>query len=224
MYKILIVEDEEKIKSAIAKELQKWGFEVLPVEDYNTVLEQFVHYSPHLVLMDINLPFRDGFYWCRKIRELSKVPLLFLSARSTSMDIVMAVGMGGDDYITKPFSMEVLVAKVNAILRRTYSYMEATADAIECGGAVLSLKEHTLHFKDQVLELTRNEHKILSVLMRSNGSVVSREKIIKELWDDEDFIDDNTLTVNVNRLRKRLNEIGLEDFIKTVKNQGYEIK
>ncbi|GFZ31959.1 DNA-binding response regulator [Clostridium zeae] len=224
MYKIMIIEDEEKIREIITDSLKKWGFDVCFVEDFSNIVGEFVSYSPSLVLMDINLPVFDGFHWCNQIRNISKVPVLFLSSRNTNMDIVMAVNMGGDDYITKPFSMEVLIAKINAILRRTYSYSDASIDVINYNGVLLSLKDNVLHYENKSVELTKNEFKILYVLMKNHERIVSREKIMQELWEDESFIDDNTLTVNINRLRKRLNEIGLEEYIKTVKNQGYMIK
>jgi DNA-binding response OmpR family regulator len=224
MYKIMIVEDEEKIRGIIKTYLQKWGFEVYCPDKFNNIFEEFSKESPHLVIMDINLPDYDGFYWCSKIRNVSKAPVLFLSSRSTNMDIVMAINMGADDYLTKPFEMEVLTAKITALLRRTYSYAETSLDTLEYNGAVLSLKDNILYYENESFELTKNEFKILYVLMKNNESIVTREKLMQELWDDESFIDDNTLTVNINRLRKKLNEIGLDDFIKTIKNQGYMIK
>ncbi|GFP74842.1 response regulator transcription factor [Clostridium fungisolvens] len=224
MYKIMIIEDEEKIRNIITDSLKKWGFDIYSVEDFSNVVGEFVSYSPSLVLMDINLPVFDGFHWCNQIRNISKVPVLFLSSRNTNMDIVMAVNMGGDDYITKPFSMEVLIAKINAVLRRTYSYSDASIDVINYNGVLLSLKDNTLLYENKSTELTKNEFKILYVLMKNHERIVSREKIMQELWEDESFIDDNTLTVNINRLRRKLNEIGLGEYIKTVKNQGYMIK
>ncbi|NFP90650.1 response regulator transcription factor [Clostridium sporogenes] len=224
MYKIMIIEDEEKIANIIKKSLEKWGFETYIVKDFNAIFQEFLHINPQLVLMDVNLPAYDGFYWCSKIRSMSKVPVIFLSSRSTNMDIVMAVNMGGDDYITKPFSIEVLNAKVNAILRRTYSYRDSNMDVLHCKGAMLSLKDNILYYQDKTIELTRNEFKILYILMKEYETIVSREDIMQELWQDENFIDDNTLTVNINRLRKKLNKIGLNDFIKTIINQGYVIK
>jgi DNA-binding response OmpR family regulator len=224
MYKIMIVEDEEKISNIIKNSLEKWGFEAYCVEDFNSIFQEFTREDPQLIIMDVNLPVCDGFYWCSKIRSISKVPVLFLSSRSTSMDIIMAVNMGGDDYVTKPFSMEVLIAKINALLRRTYSYVETALDTIDYNGVVLSLKDNTLYYKDKTLELTKNEFKILYTLMKKQESIVSREKLMQELWEDESFIDDNTLTVNINRLRKKLNELGLEEYIKTIKNQGYIIR
>lgn len=224
MYKIMIIEDEDKIKDILADSVQKWGFEIYTVKNFSNVFEEFIKEKPHLVLMDINLPFYDGFYWCSKIRNVSKVPVVFLSSRNTNMDIVMAVNMGGDDYITKPFSIDILMAKIKAVLRRTYSYSDTELDAIDYKGAVLSLKDNMLYYEGRNAELTKNEFRILYILMKKHENIISRDEIMKELWDDESFIDDNTLTVNINRLRKKLNEIGLVDFIKTIKNQGYVIK
>ncbi|KOF57400.1 transcriptional regulator [Clostridium sp. DMHC 10] len=224
MYKIMIVEDEEKIRGILKKSLKKWSFEIYAVEDFNSTFEEFVKVEPQLVLMDVNLPVCDGFYWCSKIRSISKIPIVFLSSRNSNMDIVMAVNMGGDDYITKPFSIEVLVAKINALLRRTYSYSETSLDMLEFKNVVISLKNNTVYYNDENIELTKNEFKILYVLIKNHDNIVSREDIMQELWQDENFIDDNTLTVNINRLRKKLKEIGLVDFIKTIKNQGYVIK
>lgn len=224
MYKLMVVEDEEKIRNIIKGSLEKWGFEVFCVNDFNNVFEDFARESPQLVVMDINLPVCDGFFWCSKIRSISKAPVLFLSSRSTNMDIVMAVNMGGDDYLTKPFSMEVLVAKINALLRRTYSYANTEMDTIDYKGVILSLKDNMLYFNDEKLELTKNEFKIIYTLMKKHECIVSREKLMQELWEDENFIDDNTLTVNINRLRKKLEKIGLCDFIKTIKGEGYIVK
>lgn len=224
MYKILIVEDDPKIRALVARELTKWGFEVQAVEVFDAVLEDFQRIRPHLVLMDVNLPSRDGFYWCGRIREVSKAPVLFLSSRDSSMDVVMAVSQGGDDYIAKPFSMDVLVAKVNALLRRAYAYQEGTRDTLERDGVVLDLSAGTLTYGGAVVELTRNEQRILGLLLRADGAIVSRDRLMRELWQDEAFIDDNTLTVNVNRLRKKLADLGLQDYIHTAKNQGYQVK
>lgn len=171
--------------------------------------------------MDINLPYYDGFYWCEKIRQVSKVPIIFISSRSNNMDIIMAVNMGGDDYITKPFSLEILMAKIQALLRRSYSYQGAESHMIELHGAVLNLNQSTLSYQDHTVDLTKNEFKILQLLMHNHGMIMSRDKIMRSLWEDESFVDDNTLTVNVNRLRNKLSDIGLEDFINTKKNQGY---
>jgi len=223
MFKVMIVEDDPKIREILVENLKKWGFDGLYVEDFNEVINNFINYQPHLVLMDINLPCFDGYYWCNKIREVSKVPIIFISSRNNNMDIIMAVNMGADDFVQKPFSLEVLMAKVNALLRRTYSYANVESNVIEYRGAVLNLKEGNLIYRDQKVELTKNEFKILYTLMKNSGAVVSRDKIMRSLWEDESFVDDNTLTVNINRLRKKLEDVGLSEYIQTKKGQGYII-
>ncbi|GFP76539.1 response regulator transcription factor [Clostridium fungisolvens] len=221
MFKILIVEDEHKMREIILENIERWGLKGYYVQDFNNVLEDFARYEPHLVLMDITLTAYDGFYWCGKIREVSKVPIIFISSRNTNMDIVMAINMGGDDFIQKPFSLEVLMAKINALLRRTYNYINAFSNIIEVNGVVLNIKDNSVLYKDNKLELTKNEFKILYTLMKENGEIVSRDKIMRALWEDESFVDDNTLTVNINRLRKKLEDLGLVDYIQTKKGQGY---
>lgn len=223
MFKIMIVEDDPKIREIVLENIKKWGFDGLGVEDFSEVFNTFIKYEPHLILMDINLPAFDGFHWCNKIREVSKVPIIFVSSRNTNMDIIMAVNMGGDDFVQKPFSLDVLMAKMNAILRRTYSYTSVESNIIEHNGAALNLKDSTIIYNEQKLELTKNEFKIIYLLMQNSGSVVSRNKIMRSLWEDESFVDDNTLTVNINRLRKKLSDIGLDNFIQTKKGQGYII-
>lgn len=224
MFKILIIEDDVKIRDIILDNIHKWGYEGSIIKDFSKVTEHFVEYNPHLVLMDINLPAFDGFYWCGKIREISKVPIIFISSRNSNMDIIMAVNMGGDDFVQKPFSLEVLLAKINALLRRTYSYINVEASVLEHNGVVLNLKDSNVLYQQHKLELTKNEFRILYMLMKSSGKVVSREEIMRKLWEDESFVDDNTLTVNINRLRKSLGDMGLEDFIKTKRGQGYMIQ
>lgn len=223
MFKILIVEDDNKIAEIILENLRKWGYEGIVVKDFSNVFEEFARYNPNLLLLDINLPSYDGYYWCNKIRQVSKVPIIFLSSRNTSMDIIMAVNMGGDDFITKPFSLDVLMAKVSAVLRRTYSYADNSADLLEHNGAILNLKDYSLMYKEQKTELTKNEFRILHLLIKNSGIIVSRDRIMRNLWEDESFVDDNTLTVNINRLRKKLNDMGLVDFISTKKGQGYMV-
>lgn len=224
MFNILIVEDDVKIRDIILENIVKWGYEGLIVEDFSKVMESFAAYNPHLVLLDINLPAFDGFYWCGKIREISKVPIIFISSRNSNMDIIMAINMGGDDFVQKPFSLEVLLAKVNALLRRTYSYVDVESSIVEHGGVVLNLKDNTVIYKQNKLELSKNEFRILSMLMEKSGKVVSRDEIMRKLWEDESFVDDNTLTVNINRLRKSLEDVGLKDYIKTKRGQGYIIQ
>lgn len=223
MYKILIVEDDKALCNNIGEGIIRWGFDVISIENFENVLEEFAKHNPHLVIMDINLPCFDGFYWCRKIRDISKVPIIFLSSRDSNMDIVMAVNMGGDDYVTKPFSMDILLVKIQALLRRAYSYGQEEGQIIECNGAILNLNDGILTYNDKSIELTRNEFKILQLLMRNQGKIVARDRIMRVLWESEYFISENTLTVNVNRLRKRLEDIELKDFIVTKKSQGYMI-
>ncbi|CEH27993.1 transcriptional regulator [Aneurinibacillus migulanus] len=223
MLKILIVEDDKTIRDVLRENIEKWGFEGFCEEDFSDVFATFVQYNPDLVLLDINLPFYDGFYWCNKIREVSKVPIVFISSRDTRMDIVMAMNMGGDDFIQKPFYIDVVMAKINAILRRTYSYTNTESNVIEHDGIVLNLQEGNFLCGEEKVELTKNEFKILYILMKSSGNIVSRDKIMRNLWEDESFVDDNTLTVNIARLRKKLKDAGKDDFIKTKKGQGYII-
>lgn len=224
MFKIMIVEDDKKICDIILENLNKWGYEATCIDDFSDILNSFIKYQPHLVLMDINLPAFDGFHWCKKIREVSKVPIIFISSRDSNMDIIMAMNMGGDDFIQKPFSLDVLMAKISALLRRTYSYKDTESDVIEYNGIVLNLKDSNVIYNDGKLELTKNEYRILYILMKDNGNVISRDRIMRKLWEDESFVDDNTLTVNINRLRKKLSDIGLKDIIMTKRGQGYILK
>ena len=221
MYKILIVEDDRVIASEIARHLERWGFEACAAEDFSNVLVLFEKAAPHLVLMDISLPFFNGYYWCGEIRKQSKVPVIFLSSRSDNMDVVMAVNMGGDDYIAKPVSMEVLIAKIQAMLRRTYDY--ESPNMLSLRGAVLDAGALCLTLEDRRTELTRNEARILQLLLSQKGGVVSREELMLALWDSDEFVDENTLTVNVNRLRKTLEDAGLSGCIATHKGKGYAI-
>jgi DNA-binding response OmpR family regulator len=223
MFKIMIIEDDSKMREIILENIVKWGFQGYYVQDFNKVFDDFVRFEPHLVLMDINLPSYDGFYWCGKIREMSNIPIIFISSRNTNMDIIMAINMGGDDFIQKPFSLDVLMAKINGLLRRTYNYANAYTNVIEHNGVVLNIKDSSVMFKDRKVELTKNEFRILYTLMKDKGEIISRDKIMRALWEDESFIDDNTLTVNINRLRKKLEDFGLVDYIHTKKGQGYVI-
>lgn len=223
MYTIMLVEDDEKLRTLTSQALIRWGFNVVTATQWEQIDQTFIAEKPHLVLMDVNLPAFDGFYWCRKLREDSRVPILFLSSRGEGMDAVMAMSMGGDDYVTKPFVMEVLVAKINALLRRAYDYNAQGGGIVACGNVILSDADNTLRHGEARLLLTRNEYRILHTLMQKAGQIISREELMRALWEDEHFVDDNTLTVNVNRLRKKIADIGLENWIKTIKNQGYTL-
>lgn len=223
MYKILIVEDDTTISTIIEEKLNKWGFITLKIQNFEDIIPDFTSFQPHLVLMDINLPYYDGFYWCTRIRQLSNVPIIFISSRDTDGDKIRAISQGGDDYIEKPFSLDLLVAKVQAALRRAYSYSDQTLNIQQYKDMILDIEGLKVICGDKDIELTPNEGKILAMLMRNQGKVVSRTRLIRALWDDESFVDDNTLTVNVNRLRKKLKAIGLEGYIKTSKGEGYKL-
>ena len=220
MHKILLVEDDAVIRQQVKKMLEQWGFEVIAVEDFMQVLTIFVKEEPHLVLMDIGLPLFNGYHWCQEIRKISKVPIMFLSSRDQAMDIVMAINMGGDDFVTKPFDNNVLLAKVQGLLRRSYEF-GTDQSLLEYRGVILNLKSMDMMYDGEVITLTKNEFQILRVLFEHSGSIVSRDDLMKELWNSDFFIDDNTLTVNVARLRKKLEECGLVNFITTKKGIGY---
>lgn len=222
MYKIFIVEDDAVIAGEIQNHLQKWGYEVKTVTNFSDIMSQFSRYDPQLVLMDIMLPFYNGYYWCTEIRKVSKVPIIFISSAGDNMNIVMAVNMGGDDFIAKPFDLEVLSAKVQAILRRSYAFQSQTS-LLEHKGVILNVSDASLWYQDTKVELTKNEFKILQILFENVGNTVSREQIMKRLWDNECFVDDNTLTVNMTRMRKKLEELGIVNFIQTKKGMGYKI-
>jgi len=222
MHKILIIEDDLVIAKGLQNHLCQWGYQVDYVTDFKAVLTSFLELEPQLVLLDISLPFFNGYHWCSEIRKLSKVPIIFISSMSDNINIVMAVNMGGDDFIAKPFDLSVVVAKVQALIRRTYSF-GGQMNIIEQSGAVLNLSDTTLSYQNEKIELTKNEFKILQVLLENVGKVISRDTIMTRLWESDSFIDDNTLTVNVARLRKRLEEMGLCDFIKTKKGLGYMV-
>lgn len=223
MYKIMIVEDDMTIARILNDNMIKWGFESVYVKDFTDIAGQFIKEEAHLILLDISLPYYNGYYWCSEIRKISRVPIIFISSNTGNMDIVMAINMGGDDFITKPFDLSVVVAKVQALLRRSYSYQERM-DVMEHRGVILNLSEAAFWYKGNRIELTKNEFRILQILFEQAGRVVAREDIMKKLWDDDYFIDDNTLTVNVARVRKKLEEAGLNDFIVTKKGMGYLIE
>jgi len=219
----MIVEDDRTISSIIKEHLKKWGYDAAAASDFADILSMYASFEPHLVLMDINLPYYDGFYWCAKIRELSNVPIIFLSSRDSDGDKIRAITQGGDDYIEKPFSMDLLTAKISAMLRRAYSTADQTLDILQHRDLIVNVERLQVMSKGLETDLTRNECRILAVLIRNQGNVVTRSRLMQTLWDDESFVDDNTLTVNVNRLRRKLEEIGLEDCIRTVKGEGYRL-
>lgn len=223
MYRILIVEDDASMATALQRQMDAWGYESQTIQDFQNVLGEFAAFDPHLVLMDITLPFFNGYYWCRKIREISSVPVVFVSSAADNMNLIMAINMGGDDFIAKPFDREVLTAKLQAILRRTYD-LGGKVPLLEHRGAVLNLHDTTLTYQDQRLTLTRNEFRILQTLLEQKGKVVSRDTLMTRLWEIDSYVEENTLTVNITRLRKKLDSIGLSDFIVTRVGSGYVIE
>ena len=222
MYRILIIEDDRTIANVLAEHLRTWDYEVHCVTNFKNVMEDFREYEPQLVLLDIVLPLFNGFHWCQEIRKISKVPIIFLSSANDNMNIVMAMNMGGDDFIPKPFDLEVLTAKIQALLRRSYDFT-GTSSMLEHKGAVLNLLNATLTWNGGQIELTKNELKILQTLMEHKEKIVSREELMEKLWESDAYVDENTLSVNVNRLRKKLSSVGLDDFILTKKGIGYRI-
>lgn len=223
MYKIMLIEDDENMANAMQAQLQAWGYEVYCIQNFQKVTEEFLAVEPQLVLLDIMLPFFNGYHWCSEIRKHSNVPILFISSASDNMNIIMAMNMGGDDFIAKPFDLNVLLAKVQAILRRTYD-LTGSIPVLEHKGAILNLNDMTLHYGEQILDLTRNKFRILQTLLEQKGKVVSRNTLMMRLWEIDSYVEENTLTVNINRLRKKLVEIGLEDYIKTKVGCGYIIE
>ena len=222
MYRIYIVEDDRGIAEGIASCLRNWGMEGRTASDFRNIMAEIGEYEPHLILMDITLPYMGGYHWCREIRKTSSVPIIFISSAADNMNIIMAIDMGADDFIAKPFDQSVLISKVSALLRRTYDFNQA-AFTLQAGGAVLNTNNNTLTYNGETVELARNEYRILLTLMQNKGKVVSREKLMEALWQTEAFVDENTLTVNVNRLRKKLDAVGLRGFIATKFGVGYGI-
>ena len=223
MYKILIVEDDCVIADKMKEHLEKWDYEVACIRDFKRVQEEYTAFDPHLVIMDIILPFYNGFHWCTQIRQISSVPILFLSSASDNMNIVLAMNMGGDDFVEKPFDLNVLTAKIQALLRRAYSFA-GQLNVLEYKDVILNLNDAAVTFHGERLELTKNDFKILQILMENAGKIVKRDRIMERLWESDEFIDDNTLTVNMTRLRKKLEGIGICEFISTKKGIGYVIE
>ena len=223
MHRIFIVEDDAAIAGVIRRHLEGWGYTVRCAERFDDVLSEFAAFDPHLVLLDVSLPFFNGYHWCQEIRRVSKAPILFLTSASDNVNVVMAMQLGGDDLLAKPFDLQVLSAKVQAMLRRSYDFA-GTAHLLSCGGAVLNVSDGTLTAHGRKVELTRNEYKILQLLMEHRGEIVSREAIMTRLWESDSFVDENTLTVNIARLRRKLDGAGLPDLIRTRKGAGYLVE
>ena len=222
MYNVLIVEDDRVIAEEIKKQTEPWGMNSVAVSDFRDVMREFADASPHIVLLDISLPFYNGYYWCEQIRRVSRVPIIFISSASDNMNMIMAMNLGADDFVAKPFDMQVLIAKMQALLRRTYDFAKSMP-IIEHRGALLNTEENKLIYNGEEIPLTPNEYRILLMLMQEKGKTVSREKLMIGLWNTDSFVDENTLTVNVNRLRKKLDGAGLTGFILTKFGEGYFI-
>lgn len=223
MYKLFVVEDDRGIAEAVSALAQNWGFEVKCAENFRNVMSEFASFSPHIVLLDVALPFFNGYHWCSEIRRVSNVPIIFISSANDNLNMIMAMNMGADDFISKPFDGNVLVAKLRALLRRTYDFGTAVP-CLEHRGAILNTGDGTLTYKNEKISLSKNEFRILHILMENKGRTVSREKLMELLWETDSFVDENTLTVNVGRLRKRLDGVGLENFIVTKFGVGYLVE
>ncbi len=222
MYRLMIIEDDRGIAEAIEEQARMWELDTRIAQNFRNIVAEFAEYEPHMILLDISLPFFNGYHWCSEIRKVSKVPIIFISSAADNMNIVMAMNMGADDFIAKPFNQDVLMAKVQAMLRRTYDF-GSSVPILEHRGAMLNTGEGTLTYKEEKIPLTKNEYRILLTLMENKGKVVSRERLMERLWETDSFVDENTLTVNVNRLRKKLNAVGLSEFISTKFSVGYLI-
>lgn len=222
-YRILLVEDDRTIAEEISQYLKTWDYDVKLIADFSAVMEEFGAYDPHLVLMDVSLPFFNGYHWCAQIRQVSQIPVIFLSSANDNMNIVMAMNMGADDFIAKPFDLQVLSAKLQAMLRRSYSY-QGKSELLECKGVLLNTSNGTMDVDGQKVELTKNEFRMLQILFSNKGEIVTREAIMNHLWDGDCFVDDNTLAVNMARLRKKLSEYAKEDLITTKKGVGYLVE
>lgn len=221
--KIFIVEDDPVIASTVAEHIASWGCETRIAQNFQNIVQEFVDFDPQLVLLDVGLPFYNGYHWCSEIRRFSSVPIIFVSSASDNMNIVMAINMGADDFIAKPFDLNVLTAKVQAMLRRTYD-LSGQARLLQHRDAVLNTDDSTLTYHGERVELTKNEYRILQVLMENKGKTVSRDVLMQRLWESDSFVDENTLSVNVARLRKKLDGAGLENFIATKKGMGYIVE
>lgn len=223
MYRILIIEDDLHIAEGIKERLKQWDYEAETIHNFREVMQEFVFFQPHLVLLDITLPFYDGYHWCQKIRSVSSTPIIFISSATDRMNMIMAMNLGADDFISKPFDQDVLIAKIQALLRRTYDFSN-DSQLLEIKGATLNLNDQTITYEGRHIDLSRNDFLILSVLVRNKGNTVSREKLMNALWQTDSFVDENTLSVNVNRLRKKLDSAGLKDLITTKFGIGYIIE
>ena len=222
MYKILLVEDDRAIAQAICRHITTWGLQIQAASNFRDIMAEFAAYDPQLVLLDISLPYFNGYHWCQQIRQISKVPIIFISSAADNLNIVLAINQGADDFIAKPFDLTVLTAKIQAALRRAYNFTGQTA-VLEHRGALLNIANASLSYQEQKLSLSKNDLRILQVLLENQGNVVSRETLMQRLWETNSFIDENTLSVNVTRLRGKLADIGQPERIRTRRGMGYQL-
>ena len=217
--KIFIIEDEEKIRVELSEFLNRYGYEVSYSTNFENIVNIALKENPHVILLDINLPYYDGYYICREIRKNSNVPIIVVTSRNSEIGELMSMNLGADDFITKPYNTQILLARISSIIRRTYQNLEA--ETFEFNGLKYNMSTSEMSFKDNKIELTKNESRILYTLMKSKGKIVSRNDLMKSLWQNDEFVDDNTLTVNINRLRKKIDGIGAEGYLQTKRGQGY---
>lgn len=220
MKKILIIEDSQVIRKELKLLLTRYGYEVIAPETFDNIIKNSLGEQPHLILLDINLPVFDGYHICREIRKESKVPIIIVTSRDSEMDELMSMNLGADDFVTKPYNTQILLARINSVLKRTYTDMQSS-DILTYNNLKLNLSEGNIEANGNTLELSKNELKILSYLMKNKGNIISRDKLMNYMWNSDVFVDDNTLSVNVNRLRKKLEELGLKDYIETKRGMGY---
>ncbi|MFF2755226.1 response regulator transcription factor [Psychrobacillus sp. NPDC058041] len=225
IHRILVVEDDRKIAALLAETLRKYHYEVHTIQNFDSILEEFEAFDPHLILLDVNLPSYDGYYWCRQLRQFTTCPIIFVSARSGEMDQVFALENGGDDFITKPFHYEIVLAKIRSHLRRTYGEYAAKQEEriVKAGKLQLFLERMELHISSEEIPLQKKECTILELLMRNYPKLVTREQLLEELWDDQSFVDENTLNVNMTRVRKKLADYDVTSTIETVRGAGYRL-
>ena len=223
MYRLLIVEDDRGIAEGVREQAEAWDITAHIVTDFHNVMAEFSRFDPHIVLLDISLPFFNGYHWCGEIRRVSNVPVIFISSAADNMNMIMAMNIGADDFIAKPFDGSVLIAKIQALLRRTYDFAPSVP-VLEHKGAMLNTGDGSFLYKNEKIPLSKNEYRILLTLMKNKGKTVSRERLMEQLWETDSFVDENTVSVNVNRLRKRLEAAGLEGFITTKFGVGYIIE
>ena len=217
--KIFIIEDEEKIRIELSELLNRYGYEANYSNDFENIVEIALESNSHIILLDINLPYYDGYYICREIRKKSNIPIIVVTSRNSEVDELMSMNLGADDFVTKPYNTQILLARISSLLRRTYQNMDL--EIFEFKGLKYNMSTSEMEFDNNKVELTKNESRILYTLIKNKEKIVSRNELMKSLWQNDEFVDDNTLTVNINRLRKKLEEVGAVGYLQTKRGQGY---